>query len=1250
MKRFVLNTFFLLGILQGTIWSQANNSLVDQAWSALTKGENQKAEALFLKAIKQNPQNTRGYLGLALYYKNREKYEEALDVFNQSLKYLENPAPYLFAWEKLPKFSTLLEKKEPAKCKAFYQKVIQHTDPLKILEAFGYENLGNLYLNFGEYKKADQALKHLASITQWNLIGPFDNVSASGFNQTYAPEKEYDPNATYIGLNGAMVHWFPVKQVSRRKWVFLENYFPFKEGIYYALNFIYSPEKQTVLIRVGTSGSLKVFLNDELMLSIPQERNNGLDTYVVRTELQSGWNKILLKLGHYDIENCNFLFRLSDAQGNVFNPEKISLEPQSYLEKPQAPVQYVPNFAEEYFKQQIKRFPNYPENYLFLAETYSKNDKSTLAEQTLLQGLERFPKNSAFLLNLFEAYIRGQKWNEATTILNTLSKVDDTVPAALQYNIATALKSDDFTTAEQNLKKLEKVAPESKQFYDLTIQYYSKKKQIEKIIQYIDQAWQKYPYDWTFNLYKIIILQQVEKDINKAIKVNENYVKKYKEEEALVNLLNLYFQRRDGDDWKDGFEEIFKLLPDKPEYYYQLGAIYAGFQDFKKARRYIQKALELSPINPDFWNGLGDVERMAGRKEQAIKAYQKALDCFPKFYEVYPKIRELQNKPSYFSYFRSLDIDSLRQNAPSAADYPDDSMIGLLDYRRRVVYKRGATETLAEYMVKALNNDGVDYLKEYYFSTNPNFQNAVIEKAVVFKADGREVNADVNDDQVVFKSLEPGDCIYLRWKTKDYYFGQLTPHFWDSFDFDEYYPAYNKIYALYIEGDKPFTYAVKNMDLKPTVKELPEGKIYEWRVDFMKKIQHEKGMPSYEQIGRIFYLSSIPNWQFVAHWYQGLTGNKVKPTYEIENLVKQLLKGKEGLSLKDKVRIIYDFVTEKIRYSSVSFRQSGLIPQKASDVLSTRLGDCKDKATLFISMLQTIGVNAHYVLVNTDRRKWPFEYPPSIDFDHAIATLTIDSTRYFLDLTAYNYPMGILPWDDKDAFALIIASDSQKPFYLPQEDVIPNSIQRQREVEIMPDFSMKVHVKTDRQGRWAATFRSRYRDEGEQERMKILLNSIASEFQNVNLESFTIQNLDTLTPDIHYQYQYTANSFVTKTGNLRIFKVHWIDAKEQDERMALDKRKYPLSLGRDLGNYYEKVSIHFSETLIPVELPKPVKISSPFGEYHVSYSFNNGVFEAERRFYYKTLLISPEDYKAFKTFYTKVVENDNRQLVFKLKN
>ena len=82
---------------------------------------------------------------------------------------------------------------------------------------------------------------------------------------------------------------------------------------------------------------------------------------------------------------------------------------------------------------------------------------------------------------------------------------------------------------------------------------------------------------------------------------------------------------------------------------------------------------------------------------------------------------------------------------------------------------------------------------------------------MVIKPDGSEINADQNDNHIVFKTLEINDFIYLKWKIRNYYTGKLSNHFWDQFYFNAFYPIQNIRYSVLIPDDFHFQYASRNM-------------------------------------------------------------------------------------------------------------------------------------------------------------------------------------------------------------------------------------------------------------------------------------------------------------------------------------------------------------------------------------------------------------------------------------------------------
>ena len=71
-------------------------------------------------------------------------------------------------------------------------------------------------------------------------------------------------------------------------------------------------------------------------------------------------------------------------------------------------------------------------------------------------------------------------------------------------------------------------------------------------------------------------------------------------------------------------------------------------------------------------------------------------------------------------------------------------------------------------------------------------------------------------------------------------------------------------------------------------------------------------------------------------------------------------------------------------------------PHSADDVLGNQYGDCKDKHTLFASLLQATGVTAYPALISSSR-KLDADVPSPAQFDHVISVVLKD--RAFCGLT-----------------------------------------------------------------------------------------------------------------------------------------------------------------------------------------------------------------------------------------------------------
>lgn len=1249
MKQKVLVSILLL--VWGTVLfagTEKSNQFVEEAWKVWEADDHQTVEQKFISAIEQDRNNTRAYVGLSYLYNLQGNDEKSWIAFKNVLNTVENFYPYVYSAWLTSKFQRNFDNKEAGIIELLEELTIK-SDSGNVLKAMANEVLGEYYQEKGELSKSKHYYHRLNSINDWVLIGPFDNISASGFDKVYPPEIEFDLSKSYEGKSGIPARWFPLKVIRDSRWIDFRRYFSYFQSIFYANNFVYSPQRQIVQIRIGTSGSLKAFLNDELIIQCFDENNNDLDTYIVETELQQGWNRLLIKCGFSEISSCNFLCRITDSNGEAIDGLKFSIASRQYNRQPHASKEVIENFAEAFFKQKIKENPDHLENYLLLADCYLRNDKAIEAKLVLRDAIKLAPTCVVLYHQILEAYQRGEKYDEFETTIEKIYSLDKSIPYVLEYKISNYIDNEEIEKAEELLKFLEKIMPESEKVYELYIGLYGLKEQFEKLIEMSSKAYQKYPTNWEFASLEALISIQKTQRYDEAINILKKHLDNKMTTLGLTTLANIYLKSSDIQKWEESYQKTIEIDPTGPGYHYQMANVFVALQDYEKAEKAIKKAIEICSNSSVYWSKLGEIYRITNEIEKSKQAYRVALDYYPTDYDSREILRELEGKKSIFSLFETVNIDSLIQNSPDADSYPEDGAVILLDDAKRVVYEKGASEFSEEVLIKVFNNKGIEDFKQYWIDYNSYIQNLIIEKAVVIKNDGSEIKADIDENYVVFKSIEPDDHIHLKWRIKNFYSGKLANHFWDKFYFNGFYPMKTIRYSLLV-SENSILHNTQNMPDEPLKRHTDDGVLYQWTLHDEPAIQFEYGMPTLDDIAKILYISSIKNWEYIVAWYSDLARTKTRSSYEIKSLVQNLFKGKENYTENEKIKTIYNYITENIHYSYVPFRQSALIPQKARDVLVNNIGDCKDMSTLCIAMLNEVTINAYYVLVNTRDEGQNSNVLPSIAFNHCIVAAETENGLIYLDPTAYNYSLCSLPMRDVGAFSLLSKPGIKAPDYIPQSNVMSNSVYRHSIVKVNEDNSILFQENSTKTGLLGATMRYHYRHEGQKERETKLTEAISKRLPNVRLTKFVIEDLNNLVPEVRYQYDFKVSNYITDVNQFKLLKIPWTDALESDPAFSYEERKHPYNFLAWADTSKQEIEIHLPGNYEPVDLIEEVKLSSSVADYHLHLMFDDGLLKGNRELIYKKGVVLPEEYLEFKKFYNDVIKEDNRQVLLQRKD
>lgn len=143
-----------------------------------------------------------------------------------------------------------------------------------------------------------------------------------------------------------------------------------------------------------------------------------------------------------------------------------------------------------------------------------------------------------------------------------------------------------------------------------------------------------------------------------------------------------------------------------------------------------------------------------------------------------------------------------------------------------------------------------------------------------------------------------------------------------------------------------------------------------------------------------FSIAQPMSWDEVVELARVGFDSALKNDAGVSELYEKLTKDTE--QEEDVLRVFFEFVSRKIRYVSASEGKNGITPHDVGQTLKQRYGDCKDKSTLLVALLNRAGIHAYPVLVATERLAVePLVLPTMGYFDHMIVCGEMASTGAF---------------------------------------------------------------------------------------------------------------------------------------------------------------------------------------------------------------------------------------------------------------
>lgn len=1254
----MLKKVLTLGCLILAFCSAVVGNDYEDAWAALHKNNITEAKALLKKAM-QDPALAADAYATWLFVATFEGKEAKEKDFMPSLyQKVKDANPYLFAlWFNEAVLGTY-GKKTSTQMNTL-EKLLSDKNINGSLKSAGrYVMSWHWYATNKMEQRYPEYEKMGAVGPMWQLVGPFDNLSGSGFDKEFGPLEHPEANATFKSANNAEIKWFLPAEMDRDGWTSIGAYLQGTTAVIYAQCFVEAPRDMKVLLNAGGTGAVKIWVNDAPVVSASKECITELDYYKHQVDLKKGYNRLLVKLAYTSTNYPNFIVRFTNNNYEAIEGLKYSSDLRPYPKQSSAVVKSTPvkHFAEAYFEEKIKADSGNIVNYLLLNETYLRNQQITESRRLLEKLIKKYSDNSLIRFALLQCYMKEQNRTMLAREIETLKAKDPDCALSIKFKINEWMDLEKYDEAEKEIDGYVSKFGEDNEILNTRIKLLSSKNKLDELVKTIKAAYKEQPGNSRVAELMYNVKTKVDQDVSGGIEVLETFLKDNYDFNIAKVLAEAYKQQGKADKQLKIYQTVAKDFPYDAELLNTVALYYYNQQNYSKAAETGKEVLRLSPYTATYWENLGFYYQNMQQKNEAIDAFKKAIYFDANKYTSREKLRELQNKPSLWKSFPEYNIDDLIKNAVDTIK--DYDYHYLLNEQLGIVYPEGASEELNTLIVKINNQKGIDSWKESNITYNSNSSYLVIEKAETVKKSGTKTPAEQNNNSVVFTGLEVGDVIVLRYKLQHYPQGRLASHYSQKFIFNGFVPEITSRYALLVANNININHKTLNTNVTPVITKPEDYTLYTWQMNNVAALKSEPYMPTLGDAGYSVTVSTMPNWNIIGNWYSDLSAKRTEDDFDVQEVFNTLFpKGVAGLSQKAIAKSIYNYIESNIRYSSVSFRQSAYLPQKPGTTINTALGDCKDLSALFTALAKMANIKSNMVLVSTRDYGKHAMVLPSLEFNHCIVKTWLDGKMYYLELTDNNLPFASLPSSLYEAVSLTIPSKSDEGGNINIEPIvspgrIKDIIKRRSTLKVNGD-NIEISTDVQKSGALSSDLKYTYSDLSREKQMEEMEKTISGKYKNaVTLKDIRFKNINEPTDSLQYSYQYSVQNEVSEVGSMNMFKIPFEDVVATVDNFSANQRKFAVEYWRyeDVDEYETTVDIEIPAEYKFIELPQSQKLSFRNNKYSLEYVVKSPNHLIVKR---KALLQKEDvpvgEYEQMKSFLSNIVKAESKYIAFKKK-
>lgn len=611
------------------------------------------------------------------------------------------------------------------------------------------------------------------------------------------------------------------------------------------------------------------------------------------------------------------------------------------------------------------------------------------------------------------------------------------------------------------------------------------------------------------------------------------------------------------------------------------------------------------------------------------------------------------------------DVEQIIANAPDATDYPDADTLVLFNHFSHDVLPTGQSRYTTHQVVKILTERGIQKYGDLAIPYQPTAQNIGVNIARTITPEGAVLQppdeafndvtppgllsynlySDAMWKVISMVGLAPGVCIEYQVTLEDKVPGGET---WitGGYNFQATETTLETVYALQMPKTWHFEWEIAN-DANPKEPEVfyteNDTVVHIWKYGEMPALILEEGMPHINDIVPRLRYTSIESWDNVYTWYKELAKGRYTPDADIEKKVQQLTRNLTTEAAK--IRAIYQCVATNIRYVGIEFGQSAYQPTPATEVFQMQYGDCKDKTTLLISMLDLVGIKAYPVLMGlAPHERIDTTLPLLSQFNHMIAAIpTGPDTYIWLDPTASTCSYGNLPYNAQGRTGLLISETRGEFVVTPIFPAASNRYVSTTELTLDNEGSIQGTLSIQANGQYDLDTRWAYQQIHPTARKPTLAAELSQQFPGIQIMWHEISDLRDLNAPVTINLGFRVKNYGTWVGNDMLLPLPIDEFADYAETFASEQRTYSLDFGYPM-EIEKTIRIQMPKGWT-VTLPKDIHYTIESAELRRQYRQVENTITYRLMFTLKNRILPAEAYSAARSLFTLLASEDGSHVL-----